>query len=406
MGVALNDPRRLAAACEAVCYARMDRHQDTVVDLPTLREGLRNVLGAPCRASKAISAAEAADVLERVPSGWQALGAYGMERYIADRCRGLVTGDDGKKSQPDLLQRDSQQLLLRGGLTDWQHQHGLQLNRDQSEAVALALTAPLSLIVGGAGVGKTTVLRAICDLAEGLGWPMDLIALSGRASRRMSEVTNRTARTIAGFLGLATRGELTLKNEPLIVIDEASMVDLSTLYQIFQSSPPGCRFLFVGDVGQLPPIGPGRTLHDLVGCGLIPSVELTEVMRASASTGIPQFSLAIREGKVPDLTPFDPSLNAGVSFIPVTRRRIVDTVLQVVAKLGPSQVIGSVWGKEERTDGGLHSINAAFHAIAARNRPVLAGGYVKGEPVIWTLNDWNRLLMNGSLGNVLAACRT
>ncbi|QCG98118.1 hypothetical protein E6C67_30985 [Azospirillum sp. TSA2s] len=401
MGVTPDDPRRLAAACEAVCYARMDLRQETVTDLPLLRDGVRKLLGASVDPLGAIRAAVGAEVLERVPGGFQALGAYGMERYVADRCRALLSGDDAKLSHPELLQGSPHDLLLRNGLEIWQQQNRLALNRQQVEAVHLALTSPLGLLVGSAGVGKTTVLKAICDLADKLNWPLHLIALSGRASRRMSEATKRPARTIAGFLGALSRGESHLDDEPLIVVDEASMVDLPTLFRLLRAAPPGCRFLFVGDPGQLPPIGPGRTLHDLVGCGLIPKVELTEVMRSSAETGIPQFSLAIREGRVPDLQAFDPALGVGVSFMPAARAQIVDAVLHVIAELGPAQVVGSVWGEEARNDGGLHAINAAFHEIAARNKRVLVGSFVEGEPVIWTMNDWDRGVLNGTMGIVL-----
>jgi exodeoxyribonuclease V alpha subunit len=196
---------------------------------------------------------------------------------------------------------------------------------------------------GGAGVGKTTVLSAICELSEALGAHVYQIALSGRAARRMEEATGRPAQTIASWIRAVDEGKVPLDTEPLIAIDESSMLDLPTTYRILRRLQPGCRLLLLGDPGQLPPIGFGIVFHDVVNEPAVPQVELIEIMRQAAEMGIPQVSRDVRVGRVPTLCAYAGE-GPGVSFIPCDQDDIVHTLMDVVNDLGgvhSCQMVGS-----------------------------------------------------------------
>lgn len=402
IGIGPVDERRLIAACQAALYGRLDQSH-TWTPNATFRGLLGRLLGRNAAVGTAIALAAEDGAIVEVDAGWQPLGPLAMERAVAERIGDVVSGADAQASQPQLFHRRPADALADGWLDRWQGAHGMTLNPEQREAVVTALTCPFSLLLGGAGVGKTTVLRAISDFAHAVGVAVHLMALSGRAALRITEATGRPARTIAGFLQRAEAGDLALDNEPLIVVDEASMVDLSSLYRIFHACPPGCRFLLVGDPGQLPPVSFGITLHALADSDLVPKVELIEVMRQAAETGIPAAAAAVRAGQVPDLRPYDPADGIGVSFRSCPRAEIVATVKEIAADLaGQSyQLIGSIKGTGAEDDGGIRAINNALHAVYAHGHPRLPGDFAVGEPVIWTINDYDLRIMNGSLGIVV-----
>jgi len=402
MGIGPADERRLVAACEAALYSRLGQSHTWTSD-EALRTLLTRLLGDTALVDIAIDLAAEDGAAVPVDDGWQPIGPLAMERYVAERVASLINGDDAKASQPSLFHRRAGELLATGWLERWQALHGMKLNAEQREAIHAALTCPFSLLLGGAGVGKTTVLKAIFDLAQEIGVSVHPMALSGRAALRIIEATGRSARTIAGFLQRTETGEIVLDDEPLIVIDEGSMVDLTSLYRILRACPPGCRFLLVGDPGQLPPVSFGVTLHALAEHDGIPKVELVEVMRQAAETGIPAAAIAIRTGLIPKFLPWDASRPIGVSFVECEREQIVGTIKEIRAELAgqSSQIIGSTKGIGREIDGGIRAINNALHAVFAHGRETLTGGFVVGEPVIWTVNDYDLRVMNGSLGTVV-----
>ncbi|CAH1702623.1 Exodeoxyribonuclease V alpha chain [Hyphomicrobiales bacterium] len=142
---------------------------------------------------------------------------------------------------------------------------GYSMNREQRAAVAAAVRMPLSLLTGGAGTGKTTALRAVHDICERQLSSVYQIALAGRAAQRMKETTGRPAMTIAGFINRIADGtiELDALSGALVIIDEASMLDLPLFYRLLKKLPPDTRLMLVGDPGQIPPIGFGLVLHVL-----------------------------------------------------------------------------------------------------------------------------------------------
>ena len=384
MGVETNDRRRLIAACEAVLNARL-AEGETLMATDALRKAAGALLGFPV-GDDVLDAASRLGAIRRRPTGWQAPGAALMEDAIAQRIADeLASGS-----------RMATVLPLTDGCED-----GPGLNAGQAAAVAMAIASNFSLLVGGAGTGKTTTLRAICRAAAAAGIPVEMMALSGRAALRMREATGQQARTIAGWLNGVAAGHVDLSGLPLIIVDEASMVDLGSLYRIMLVAPEGCRFLLVGDDGQLPPVGFGLTFHALLEVDAIPRTVLTEVMRQAAETGIPAVAQAVREGILPDLPTYDPDADVGVAIAACDTRDVVGTAVSIRRCLPTAQIVGSIKGAGDPTDGGTAAINAALHDAWAAARRLDPSTWLRGEPVIWTVNDYDLNLWNGSLGKVV-----
>jgi exodeoxyribonuclease V alpha subunit len=174
-----------------------------------------------------------------------------------------------------------------------------KLTKKQSEAVITCLDNSVSCITGGAGTGKTTVLRTALRAYSQMGFEIHAVALSGRAAMRLHESIGFITSTIAKLL----RGEPiepTPENQKhLLVIDEASMIDLPTMYCLVNQLHPSVRLIFAGDPDQLPPIGCGKVLSDIVDSKVIANTMLDIVKRQEGSTGIPEYSKLINQGTVP-----------------------------------------------------------------------------------------------------------
>lgn len=275
------------------------------------------------------------------------------------------------------------------------------LTEEQRAAVRMVMSGRLSILTGGAGVGKTTCLRAVNAIARRFGYDVHQIALAGRAAQRMSDATGDSARTIASWLAEASCGRLATGGRSLVVVDEASMLDLPTMYRLLWHLHEDARLLLVGDVSQLPPIGYGLVLHRLVQSRVIPKVELTRVLRAVESTGIPIVSRAIRDGVVPPLLPYRDG-HPGCSFIPCAPREIVGAVERIRADLEGEdvQVIAATYAGPA----GIDTVNTCFHRFNAHGKPRL-GRFAESDPVIWLKNDYGRGLWNGSMGTVVVLGR-
>lgn len=307
----------------------------------------------------------------------------------------------------DLLSEPVEEKDLDEAIREAGERQPWPLTAAQREAVRLALRSRMMALAGYAGSDKTTVLRTICDAAERFGLEMRLMALSGRAAQRMAASTGRTATTIASFM-IGMKGREPLDAGTMLVIDEASMVDLPTFWRVLRHIGE-VRLLLVGDPAQLPPIGFGLVFHALMEAEDIPRVILGRVMRQSEASGIPAVAAIIREGRMPDLPAFEGKRD-GVSFVPCRPEETIGAILSVGRVLraegverGDVQIIAPY----RRGPAGIDAINAALHARhvarmsgvrAIPGRPDIA----EGEPIIWTKNDWDRGLMNGSMGRILS----
>ena len=281
---------------------------------------------------------------------------------------------------------------------------------EQRGAVALPFTTRFSLLAGYAGSGKTTVLARIGDVAEALGLTTHFLALAGRAAQRITTLTGRPARTIAGFLTQHQGGQ-TLTDQDIVIIDESSMLDLITLWRVLRVLGPA-RLMLVGDPAQLPPIGYGRTFHAFVDWPKVPKVVLERVHRQGAETGIPAVAEAVRNGHTPTLPVFPfaaETLPSGVFSLTCSSEDVQDTLAQVGRSLAgwgvPADDV-QILSPIKQGPAGTHAVHAAIHA-RRRHRyghlPAFASrdDLDIGSAVLWTENAWDRGLTNGSLGRLL-----
>lgn len=178
---------------------------------------------------------------------------------------------------------------------------GITLAQEQRQAVKAALTSPLCVVSGGPGTGKTMIQRFILNIFQKAFPEADIVccAPTGRAARRMTQSTGFPASTVHKTLGLT--GEVTSLMAPelleadLVLVDEVSMLDMYLTWHLFQALPPGCRLVLVGDADQLPSVGPGAVLSELIACNQVPRVMLDKVFRQNEGSRIAENAQATAE---------------------------------------------------------------------------------------------------------------
>lgn len=272
------------------------------------------------------------------------------------------------------------------------------LTERQLEAVGSSLTNAVSCITGGAGTGKTTVLRTVLKAYAALGYEIYAVALSGRAAMRLHESIGFFTMTVARLLREAPIEPSLDQAKHLLVIDEASMIDLPTMYRIVTHLDPSVRIILTGDPNQLPPIGCGKVLSDIVESGAIATVELNIVKRQEGSTGIPEYSAMINRGKVP------PSLSVGaITFHETPPDQVVDQCKRLYAESPDNtQIIGAT----RALVGDLNiECQRLINPDGKRLQFTLHGDDFfldlrVGDPILFTKNNYDIGIQNGSLGTL------
>src|SRR6266571_1773834 len=186
---------------------------------------------------------------------------------------------------------------------------GADLAPEQADAVRLALTAKVAVLTGGPGCGKSFTVRSVVELARAKGATIVLAAPTGRAAKRLAELAGHDAATIHRLLQLRPGGDPSFDTDKpldadLVVVDETSMVDVILANKLIKAVPPGAHLLLVGDVDQLPSVGAGEVLRDLLSAGSLPAVRLTKIFRQAQQSGIVVNAHRINAGLSPQLTGF------------------------------------------------------------------------------------------------------
>lgn len=329
-------------------------------------------------------------------------GAYIMESTIADA---IVNRLASQPTDASSLSRAQIQALIRG----YENDEKFHLTDEQASAVQLAAFTRFCLVTGGAGTGKTVMLKALYRVYDAIGLKVIQGAIAGRAAKRMEEATDREGRTIASILvGLTPRDF----SEPcVLVIDEASMLDIITLYNIVHLLPDHTRIVMVGDPGQLMPIGPGLTLHDLVQSRHIPHAQLKVVKRHAGQLAIA--AAEVKEGHWPamgrsescDIAMLGRPQNGGKSS---TMTELASEVVRIYLQSPHNTQLLT-----PRKSGpvGVHALNVLCQQQIAANQPKLTVWSAEhecfaetrfrlGDPVVCVRNLWEEGLQNGSLGRL------
>ncbi|CAE6775121.1 ATP-dependent DNA helicase [Paraburkholderia domus] len=405
--IRLDDHRRLRGAVEEALYGLFDSGH-TCVTRAMLADRLVGVLGPQTPQLRWRALVEAAldqglwngSYVLGHDDAIHPIGPLVMETAVAQAIAQRLLDP---VNQSLVGEKELGRLLQRFEITE-----GLTLNDEQRQAVNIAANNAFALVTGGAGVGKTTVLKAAYAAYDRAGIRVYQMALAGRAAKRMQEATGRPASTIASFLGNAGREPL---DGPLVVVvDEASMLDIVTMHRLCRALPAHARLLLVGDPAQLMPVGPGLVLHALVGLPQISSAELKVVKRYGNT--IAQAAESVRNGVWPVL-PADPS--APISMLPCIGHTYS----------GPDSLAAAVLDRYRadpentqilcaRRSGpdGTRLLNAACQVTMTRqSRPMVVWsaeqeswvrtGFHEGDLVLCTRNLWARGVQNGSLGRLV-----
>ncbi len=330
-------------------------------------------------------------------------GLYRAEQGIADNIKRLINGIcpwpeiDPDKALPWVEKRSV-----------------LSLAPGQKQAVSLALRSKVMVITGGPGVGKTTLVNSILSILSAKSVRILACAPTGRAAKRMSEATGREAKTIHRLLEFDPKSFGFKHNEDnplecdLLVVDETSMVDVSLMQSLLRSLPDHSALLIVGDIDQLPSVGPGQILADLIQSEQIPVARLTEVFRQASASRIIISAHRINSGQIPDLQ--KPDLDTDFYFVSAPEpEQAVSCILELVKSripkkfaLDPVKDI-QVLCPMNRGGVGARSLNIELQSVLNPNNSGIerfGWRFAPGDKVMQVENDYDKQVYNGDIGYI------
>jgi exodeoxyribonuclease V alpha subunit len=298
---------------------------------------------------------------------------------------------------------------LEEKISSFERRGGLNLSAGQRHAVSMALSHPISVITGGPGTGKTTIIRTIVEIASAAGLKIFLCAPTGRAAKRLSQVCGREAQTIHRLLQFDPAGNEFKANRflPLpvgiLVVDEMSMVDIDLFYHLLEAFPTGGNLILVGDADQLPSVGPGNVLRDLIESGLVPTAKLTEIFRQALSSRIVLSAHRLLKGQLPLL---DNQPDWDFFFLEKEDpEEILETIKSLAATRLPShyglrplddlQVLSPM----HRGLLGVENLNRELQRLF--NPQAVGSELAPGDKVMQLRNNYQLDVYNGDIGRVI-----
>lgn len=290
----------------------------------------------------------------------------------------------------------------------------IQLAKEQYSAVFTSLTDKVHIITGGPGTGKSTITKAILQITDKLTPHIILAAPTGRAAKRMSEITGKKASTIHGLLEFSFQEMAFKKNRDsplecdLLIIDEASMIDTYLMFSLLKAVPDHARLILVGDINQLPSVGPGNVLKDLISSQRIATTSLTEIFRQAAGSQIITNAHAINSGIFPQL-----ETKSGGDFFFIEKQepeQILTTITELITKRLPAKGLCpfsdiQLLSPMKRGIIGTENLNIVLQKhLGAKQSPLVRLGrsFLPGDKVIQTRNDYQKEVFNGDVGRILS----
>jgi exodeoxyribonuclease V alpha subunit len=289
----------------------------------------------------------------------------------------------------------------------------IKLSDDQLEVVQGILSHRVAVITGGPGTGKTTLIRSLCAVFEALGKPVCLAAPTGRAARRLSEVTRHQAATLHKLLGFnpAEGGFEKNQDDPIdadvFIVDEASMIDTPLAHAFFSAIPLTAILILVGDVFQLPPVGPGNVLRDVITAGRTPVYHLTRIFRQQAQSPIVLNAHRVRQGRLPALSQAVPQALTAFAFIEEERpAAVVAAVVELCVHQLPGQFDLDpirdiqVLTPMHKGEVGTINLNQVLQRHLNQRPPEDGFGFQPGDKVMHLRNNYAKGVFNGEIGMV------
>jgi len=328
------------------------------------------------------------------------------ERFV--EISNMVFLKESYETEKSIAKNIQERLLLKKeeaneeSVVRWENEHSFTLAINQKEAVMMALKEMFCVVTGGPGVGKTTVCKCITDL---LGETKKIImaAPTGRAAKRANESTGLPATTVHRLLEYD--GEMFAKNKnnqipgDVLVIDESSMIDAPLLLSLLEATPLTTKIIFVGDVDQLPSVGAGQILKDMIESGVVPVTRLTEIFRQAADSPIITLAYAVNSGELPDLVNHEDLTYSEYE----SEEEVFRETIRISENLYRHNDVFDVQILIPMYKGpvGIDMVNRELQRRLNPNMPsVSVGGFEirENDKVIQTKNDYQRGIYNGDVG--------
>lgn len=408
-GMDRQDPQRLSAGLTYVLQTMTQNGHVCIPDVELVRRaafilqadalGLHDILKEAIEVGQLCTADFQGTVYVYTPE------AYEEENYIARRIQDMA-------AMKPLAMKTHVQLFL----DRWQDSCHFELADKQREAVEKSLESGMTVITGGPGTGKTTVVQTIIRLAEQEGLRILLCAPTGRAAKRLAETTQRKAKTIhrllipdgrQGRIQVFEYNETKLLPADLVIVDEVSMLDMEMMYHLLSALKPQCRCILVGDADQLPSVGAGAVLHDIIASGQVPVVRLDTIFRQQEGGRIVTNAHLINSGRLPVVNE-DPEFR----FVEIEDEAqgaekisaLYNSELLETGDKFAVQVLSPMYKNPCGVDNLNQLIQGRF------NPPAEGKGELKGKNVIFRVgdkvmqkhNDYEKGVFNGDIGEIFA----